>query len=91
MVESLLNSKVYGLSNLIRTEFGILRSIWTLCLVLSLGTCFYMITNNLVLFFEFKVVPKISIKYETPTEFPTVDICNLGIKYKSLIYILSIS
>lgn len=77
--ESALDSKIHGISNIVRVDSKILRLIWIAFFLTCASYCTYLITITLVAYLEFKVIPMISIKYETPTKFPAVDICNLGL------------
>ena len=82
LIETILDSKIYGLSNIVRVNYPTIRIIWIICFLVSAFFCVYLIGLEFVKFFEHKVGTKISIKYEIPAEFPTVDICNLGELFK---------
>ena len=78
LIESILESRMYGLSNIVRVKNLFLRIFWIICFLTSALTCACLIGLEFVKFFDYKVDSKISIKYEASTEFPGVVICNLG-------------
>ena len=78
VIESALDSKIHGISNLVRVDSKLLKLIWLICFTSCAVYCFYLISSTLMLYLSYKVIPVISIKYETPAPFPAVDFCNLG-------------
>lgn len=84
VIESALDSKVHGISNMVRIKNRLLKTIWIVLWLASCGYCVYLIATAIISYSEYKVIPKISIKYEMPTKFPAVGFCNLGINMHKL-------
>lgn len=82
--KTVLKSKVHGLSNMIRVNSKIMKTIWFLCFFSSMGYCFSQIFISFYHYFHFEVTTIKDIFYEAPAYFPAVDICNLG-KIKQII------
>lgn len=75
LVTSLENSTIHGLSNLLKARNLITKSIWTLFLVLSLISCFYMISIKVLHYLDYPVISNIAEISEKSPEFPTVTVC----------------
>jgi hypothetical protein len=78
--KTVLKSKVHGLSNMIRVDSKIMKTIWFFCFFTSMGYCFSQIFISFYHYFHFEVTTIKDIFYEAPAYFPAVDICNLGNK-----------
>lgn len=76
VVEWCKSSTSHGLPNIFRNESYILKIIWLLCFCASTGYCFYSLYISIIQYFEYQVTSQISQVFESPTEFPTVTICN---------------
>ena len=87
LIESALDSKVYGISNIVRVESPLLKIIWIISFVASAIACIYLIVNTIIIYLENNVIPMISIKYEVPSRFPAVNFCNLGKIFDKIIKI----
>ena len=70
------SSTSHGLPNIFRNESYLLKMIWIVCFLASTGYCFYSLYISMVQYFEYQVTSQISQVFESPTEFPTVTICN---------------
>ena len=73
-----VESKTHGITNIFTAKSNILRIIWILCFLVSLGYCVDQLISFIITYSQFYVISNYKNLYEVPTEFPTVDICNLN-------------
>jgi hypothetical protein len=73
-----LNSKGHGIANIARSKSRLLRLIWLLAFLASLGYCFYQISLTLIYYQRHQVITKYSLINEAPAIYPAVSICNLN-------------
>ena len=73
-----VESRIHGISNIIISKSKILRIIWISCFLVSFSYCFYQLINTFMDYLNFNVISNYHNQYEVPTQFPTVDICNLN-------------
>ena len=71
------DSKTHGLSNIVKAKSNILRVIWVVAFLVSVGYCVYECVIALIVYFQYPVVPTASPIYEAPSTFPSVDVCNV--------------
>lgn len=76
ILEVLSDSTMHGLSNVINSSSVILKAMWFLFLITSLGCFTKFSVNSVANFLDHEVTTKIRRVYESPTIFPTVSICN---------------
>ena len=69
---------VHGFPNILRTKFLTIRIIWIISFLLSVSGCLYIITLNLINYFNFDVITKIRIVEKDSVKFPAVTICNIN-------------
>ena len=69
-------STMHGLSRIIKTKNWIIKIIWLIFLLTSIGAFINYSIESLYDFLDYKVTTEIRTIYETPTIFPTVTICN---------------
>ena len=72
------STEIHGIKNILSAKSNILRMIWISCFFASFGYCIYQITDSFLKYFDFDVISNYNYQFEVPTEFPTVDICNLN-------------
>jgi hypothetical protein len=78
--ESLENTTIHAIPNILKAKNKILKSIWVFFLLNSASICYYFIQDNLKYdFFSYDTLFKVETKYPLDKiEFPTVGICNLN-------------
>ncbi len=77
--ESLENSTIHAIPNILRNKYQTIRFMWLLCFIISAGVCGYSIFLSLSDYLEYEVVSQIKIKDENKIIFPIVSICNLNL------------
>ena len=71
-------STIHAIPNIIRSNNLVLKFLWLFCFIGSSSVCAWFIFNNISKYFQYDVVSKIDIKYETSLIFPVVSICDLN-------------
>ena len=71
-------STSHGIPSIYRSQGTFLKLFWTFFTLLSSAICFYLIVTSFIDFFSYPVQTTVDIISETPTEFPTISICNLN-------------
>jgi hypothetical protein len=74
----LLTSTSHGLPNALRTPHISMRVMWSLCFLVSMSVCSYLIIKSVLAFFEYEVITKVRVVNEFQSEFPRILICNLN-------------
>lgn len=74
--DACLVSTIHAIPNIIRTNRILIKLMWSICLLVSIGYCFFLVFQSISNYFEYEVVTKISVVHEIPTLFPAVSICN---------------
>ena len=74
--EVLYNSTAQAVLKILFTRSKLIKSIWIICLALTLSTCAPLLIRNLMSYFSFEVITTSRTIFETPTLFPKVTICN---------------
>lgn len=75
-IDSLVNSKVHGLSHIGSSPHSIYRSMWSLFVLLSICGCTFLIGQSLALFLNYEVITKTRIVQQSSADFPAVYFCN---------------
>lgn len=70
------SSTSHGISHIFKTNNYFLKFMWTGFLIMSCGTCCFLITSNIINYLNWEVVTKIDIVTEIPSIFPTISICS---------------
>ena len=86
-------STAHGLPNMFRNERLFLKLMWIAFFLVSAAACFYLMCLSISAYLQFDVSNKISVIYQTPSDFPTVAICNqnLFVTNESLAFVTNIS
>lgn len=74
--ECLESSTGHGISNIVRNQNWIIRSIWLFCFSISISYCVFNLTKSFIDYINFNVVTKVSYERLDSIEFPTVSFCN---------------
>ena len=75
LVELIQSSTAHGLPNIFKAEHISIKLIWTVCFLVSVSACSYMIVLSINQYIEYDVVTKAQIITETKSTFPTISIC----------------
>ena len=73
--ELLENSTIHAIPQLIRTDFQLIRILWTISFVASSGLCGYFIFDGIKSYLEYEVITKIEFENDIPAVFPSIIIC----------------
>ena len=68
----------HAIPNIITSKNNIMRVIWILCFLVSLGYCLFQLVSCILSYMNYGVISNYVYIYETPTLFPAVDICNVN-------------
>ncbi len=74
----LSESTVHGLSHMFQTERVMIRLMWIILFLSSVGFTAYLLYGQVLDYFNYSVVTSINIIYESPTLFPTITFYNLN-------------
>ena len=74
----LTRTSFYGLSNVFKTKFVIMRIFWSLVVISFVSFTIEGIVDSITKYFEFQVFTKIEIIHESVSLFPAVTICNVN-------------
>ncbi|RNA01862.1 acid-sensing ion channel 1 isoform X2, partial [Brachionus plicatilis] len=69
---------MHGFPNIFRTKFLAIKIMWIILFLASTTACFFLMTTNLINFFNFDVVTKIRVIDKDSINFPAVTICNIN-------------
>jgi hypothetical protein len=78
LIEWMRQTTCHGISNVERGNTKILKLIWTIFILSSIGYLLYNLVNLASRFKSYKVQTSFSIVNELSVEFPAIDICNLN-------------
>ena len=78
MKDIALSSTIHAEPNIIRNEAILLKLMWTTFLLISSTCCFYEISKSVNSYLSREIVTFTDTYSESPTEFPSVSICNLN-------------
>jgi len=68
----------HAIPNIASNEQIVLKLMWTLCLLASLGYCCRILTSSVIDYYEYRVLTTIEIVQESSSQFPAITICNLN-------------
>ena len=72
------HTTTHAIPNIVTTQSKIMRIIWIICFLVSLGYCLFQIVICILSYMSYGVISNYEYIYETPTLFPVVDICNIN-------------
>ncbi len=84
LLELATKSRVYGVSNLIRSKYLIQKIIWILFLVISASLAIRNTLEHVKSYLDYKVITVVKTEYEQPSLFPVVSFCNFKNTTKKL-------
>ncbi|RNA32454.1 acid-sensing ion channel 1-like [Brachionus plicatilis] len=67
---------IHGFPNIFRTKLKLVRFMWIIFFLISIGFCFYIISLNIISYLNFDVITKIRVIEKDSLPFPAVTICN---------------
>ena len=73
--EVLLNSTSHALPNILRNENIVIKTVWTITLLISTALCSYLCIQSIMSYYSYAVNTNTRRIYESPTLFPTISIC----------------
>ncbi|RNA22233.1 acid-sensing ion channel 1 isoform X2 [Brachionus plicatilis] len=68
----------HAVPNIATNEHIVLKCMWSICLVASLGYCCRILTSSIIDFYEYNVLTTFEIVQESSSLFPVITICNLN-------------
>jgi hypothetical protein len=74
--ESLLETTIQGIPNLVRSEHSSLKIIWLIMLLIATCCCIYYVQDSVNAYLEHETVTTIKSIYQDIVPFPAVSICN---------------
>ncbi len=74
--ESLLETTIQGIPNLVRSEHSSLKIIWLIMLLIATCCCIYYVQDSVNAYLEHETVTTIKSFYQDIVPFPAVSICN---------------
>ena len=80
---------MHGIPNAIRTKNIFVKTMWVICLLISISFCSYFVYDCTFNFLKFERVTTIDVIYEQPTPFPSISICSrdvYSLTYENIIY-----
>lgn len=78
LIEWCQDTTSHGCLNIVKANNILLRLIWIVCLLASIGFCFYMIFQTMASYVSNPIATSITIVNEIPAVFPTVSMCFLN-------------
>jgi hypothetical protein len=72
------SSTAHGFPNIVRNESKLLKIMWIVFLLASMGSCIYFVILSLKNYFQYEVVTKTRVINDVPSPFPTVTVCNIN-------------
>ncbi|CAF0773453.1 unnamed protein product [Brachionus calyciflorus] len=78
--DNILRSSILGFPQ-IAFNFGenlILTIFWTICTLAAIGVSAYLVVDSIITYYEYEVITKIRVKYETSIVYPSITICNIN-------------
>ena len=71
-------STSHGIPNIVRSNRISVKILWTICFLVSVSICSFMVFKGASDYLQHETVSKIEYITEIPTKFPTVSFCNLN-------------
>lgn len=68
----------HAVPNIATNDHFILKFMWSVCLLASLGYCCRILTSSIIEFYEYNVLTTYEIVQESSSLFPVITICNLN-------------
>ena len=78
LTELIESSTSHGLPNIFRTKRLSIKALWTVCFLVSVSVCSYMVFSSISEYLNYEAVSRTELITETKTPFPTVTICNVN-------------
>lgn len=78
LTELSLSSTWHGIPSICRTKRIFFKIMWTIFSIGSTAACIYFITLNVNEFLKDKIVTKMELLQDNPSQFPAVSFCNLN-------------
>ncbi|RNA26637.1 acid-sensing ion channel 5 isoform X1 [Brachionus plicatilis] len=72
----ILDSSSHGFPKIFKNEKPILKIIWTLCILLSIGFCCFFVIKSVVNYTKYEVTTLVRRKIKLPLELPALSICH---------------
>ncbi len=79
MTDTGLETTAHGIPNMISNTMWSFKVMWIVCFLGSCGVCAYLLYKSTNDYLDYDVVTTIQKISETPTEFPTISICNTNL------------
>lgn len=71
-------STFHAIPNIARTKKTSVKVMWILILIVSSALCGFLVTKTILQYLSYEVYNKFNVAFETPTEFPTISLCNVN-------------
>ena len=76
--EIISNSTFHGVPRIIKTRKALMKTAWSLLILLAVYFCFTEIVNTIFDFLSFQTITSLETIVELPSLFPAITICNLN-------------
>ena len=76
--QTIESSSIHAIPNIFRNKFISIKLMWLFSFTISAGLSSMLISNTIVQYFNYEIVTKTEVKYESKLIFPIITICNLN-------------
>ena len=73
--ENLSNEAIQASLKIIFSTHKVIKIFWTLCLLVSIGLCAYLVVQSILTYLAFGVITTTTNIVENPKDFPKITIC----------------
>jgi hypothetical protein len=73
------DSSIHGIGNISKNGKLLVRILWLVCILIAVGYCAYVLSQNVIAFMEHGVNSQVSITRQSSIQFPVVTFCNKNI------------
>ena len=74
--ENVGNEMAQAFIKIFETDYNTLKAFWSICLIMSISACAYLITQTLLSYFSYETYTSSKTIFQNPTDFPMITICN---------------
>ena len=76
--EIISNSTFHGVPRIIKTRKVLMKTAWSLLILLAVYFCFTEIVNTVLDYLSYQTITSLETIVEMPSPFPAITICNLN-------------
>lgn len=78
LVKCAENSTMHALPNILYNDSIVIKLVWIVSLAICASLAGFLVYMSITDYLSFEVVTKSFVSHESPTDFPTITICNLN-------------